>query len=224
MKKFQIISLETEKSITNRVDYLAIIQEGKGFLTAHEVLHAMAHGLAECLVAFLKTVDMRGYYMLWCAIHADPDDSDPFVFALVSTLLLSFRTASVKRYEKYLDQCDQDQQVMHIKSPSGTLLLSPCPGGRGNILGYGHIKEFLVRADADAVIAMFTAVATDTLALLRQGNDPVYVNTHGLDVPWLHIRLETPLPKHFHDFSATYEQIEHWRRLGKKNRKPKDNK
>jgi hypothetical protein len=121
---------------------------------------------------FLNTYTLA-FFMVWVPLPTPL----PFYFSLQPTVQFMWQTPSVRRYDEYLTQCGS---VMEFTSLSGNHLVVPCP----HDAEYGHMQQFLARAPRAQIRALFARVQAFI------GKRPVYVSTHGLDVPWLHVRLE----------------------------------
>ncbi|GIW97662.1 MAG: hypothetical protein KatS3mg111_0995 [Pirellulaceae bacterium] len=81
------------------------------------------------------------------------------------------------------------------------LLVVPCPvpgrhaaGPTTKNIDYAHLLAFLRTAPERQIVALWQHVAREALRLVR--DQPVWVNTAGAGVPWLHIRLDR-CPKYY---------------------------
>lgn len=66
-------------------------------------------------------------------------------------------------------------------------LVAPAPFG-----AYPHLQAFLDRASLHAIDALWKRVGQEIAAW----EGPLYLSTHGLGVPWLHVRLDAR-PKYY---------------------------
>jgi hypothetical protein len=70
-------------------------------------------------------------------------------------------------------------------------LIAPRPPG-----DFGHLWSFLESAPGAQIDALFDAVSAELSAWFEHTDRPVWLNTHGLGVPWLHVRLDSR-PKYY---------------------------
>lgn len=74
-------------------------------------------------------------------------------------------------------------------------LVVPCPPeDRARRRAYAHLASFVREAEPGRVDALLEALGEAVLA--RVGDEPVWVSTSGLGVPWLHVRIDT-VPKYY---------------------------
>lgn len=136
------------------------------------------------------------------------------------------RVASWAKYSEHvLDQCyakdaapvatgtaptdKRKSLVMTFRSKEeNTLLVCPCPNKLQN---FSDISKFLSSATSAERKALFRQIQLEALLYFAtpegQAGVPLFVNTHGLDIPWLHVRLETPLPKHYTELKNWYDKM-----------------
>lgn len=72
------------------------------------------------------------------------------------------------------------------------LLVVPCPGMRDE--NFAHLASFVTTASERRKSALWKAVGTALET--RLGTSPTWLNTAGLGVSWLHVRLDTQ-PKYY---------------------------
>lgn len=73
-------------------------------------------------------------------------------------------------------------------------LIAPCP--LANAPGYPHLAAFTRHAPKEQIDALWRVLGEEILAWWSQRDDPVWVNTSGLGVHWLHLRLDRR-PKYY---------------------------
>ena len=85
------------------------------------------------------------------------------------------------------------------KNSRSSFLIIPKPLNN-NFSNYAHLKLFIDTAPIQQQIELWRYVAECIIYLFYYNPDinVIFVSTHGLDVPFLHIRLEC-FPKHFGD-------------------------
>lgn len=70
-------------------------------------------------------------------------------------------------------------------------LVAPAPPGP-----YAQLWSFLAGAPESTIQALFEAVSQEVGRWVRRTDKPLWLNTHGLGVPWLHVRLDSR-PKYY---------------------------
>jgi hypothetical protein len=61
---------------------------------------------------------------------------------------------------------------------------------------YGHIAAFLRLAPAEQVHELLQVLAREVEAALAGSDQPIWISTSGLGVPWLHVRIDSA-PKYY---------------------------
>lgn len=88
---------------------------------------------------------------------------------------------------------DADEMIVTFPNLGGeAVLLAPRPAGP--LSAYGHLAAFVRHAPAEQRDALWQAVGRAALA--RLSARPVWLNTAGAGVPWLHVRLDDR-PKYY---------------------------
>lgn len=102
------------------------------------------------------------------------------------------KTGNPAAFAAHLD-ASKDIEVVTFENLGGDALLV-VPSPRGPLLGYGHLAAFSRLAPAQQNHALWQAVGH---AMERRlGTRPVWLNTAGAGVPWLHVRLDDR-PKYY---------------------------
>tara|TARA_B100001094_G_scaffold294190_1_gene314627 strand:- start:1920 stop:2327 length:408 start_codon:yes stop_codon:yes gene_type:complete len=82
-----------------------------------------------------------------------------------------------------MSACKKGVMAINFKSPSGTNLVIPCPTNPKT--NYVHMQRFMKTADKKQINSLFKLVAK-----VKKRTKKEIVRTHGLNVPWLHVRVE----------------------------------
>ena len=111
----------------------------------------------------------------------------PFFAVLVPT---NFATANPRAYQSHFAALTPNRQVAVFPNLSGTsTLVSPASCRQPHARQFGHLAEFCRTAPSDLVDEFWHCMGT--LALEQsQSEQPVWCNTHGHGVPWLHVRFD----------------------------------
>jgi hypothetical protein len=123
--------------------------------------------------------------------------------------------ADFSRYREYQSQCNSKEKVITFRSKkeSQTLLVVPCPLLKDAKDRYRSIQSFSKHAPLSQQQQLYSEIQRqirlhfEVVASAGTPNVPMFVTTHGLDVPWLHVRLETPLPKHYKELKSYFDLL-----------------
>jgi len=144
------------------------------------------------------------YFLLFRPIHNSSYKTDTFMFATVKTSSKHFSTSrkpDSAKYQSYIQkQCSSmKKRTASFKSFSGNTLVIPCPSAKTK--NFLYIKTFMRDASLPETHALFRDIARQVYKKLSS-HENVYVRTHGLDVPWLHVRIETDAKRSLSHFSV----------------------
>ncbi len=116
-----------------------------------------------------------------------------FQFVLLDTPRFSTRSTDRKTFEDYFTSDDTDSGIVSFMSLGGDAqLIVPSP--RTEISAYGHLAAFLRQAPQRQLDAFWRVVSTAVQS--RIGEKPLWLNTAGGGVAWLHVRLDSR-PKYY---------------------------
>ena len=125
-----------------------------------------------------------------CPPITDNRISIPFEFVLVHAPSFANRMSNGSAFEKYFKENDVNT-FLNLGRDAMMIVLSPQVSNEI----YGHIASFLRFAPAKQIQALWKSVAREVLDGLS--NSPIWLNTAGGGVPWLHVRLDKR-PKYYH--------------------------
>lgn len=121
--------------------------------------------------------------------------------------------ADFSRYAEYKTQCSSWKSVITFRSKkeSQTLLVVPCPLTADASDRYRSIQSFTENAPIYQQRQLYAEIRKQIFSHFDEApglqNVPMFVTTHGRDVPWLHVRLETPLPKHYTALKPYFDEL-----------------
>ncbi|MGF1493598.1 MAG: hypothetical protein ACFBSC_14315 [Microcoleaceae cyanobacterium] len=119
-------------------------------------------------------------------IHPATAETFPFYVALVPDTF--FEPTNPFDFQEYFQRLEHGELVASFNNISGTAqLVSPKPPG-----DYGHIAAFCRNASLEKQHALWCRVGEIALQSIRR-QIPVWCNTHGHGVPWLHVRFDSYL-------------------------------
>ncbi len=100
------------------------------------------------------------------------------------------RMPDVKAFGNYFKFHDLDNVVPNLGNDA--MMVVPCPIGPNS--AYGRIADFLRNAPEPQIHSLWKSVGQAMLN--RISSEPVWLNTAGASVPWLHVRLDSR-PKYY---------------------------
>ncbi|MEM9414681.1 MAG: hypothetical protein AAGA29_04280 [Planctomycetota bacterium] len=119
--------------------------------------------------------------------------SQPFEFVLIDSPGLE-RPANPSAFSTQILGAGDGVAPLVFENLSGdAVMIVPRPVGETP--SYTHLSRFVSDASAEEVDALFQVMGETTLAKL--GTDPIWLNTAGGGVAWLHVRLDSR-PKYYH--------------------------
>lgn len=119
--------------------------------------------------------------------------ADDFDSAALDAPELLTRTADATAFEEHLNRAREGAASVTFTNLGGDATLV-APTAEADAVVYGHLATFVREAPRAQVDALFEAVGQAVLA--RVGDEPLWVSTAGLGVPWLHVRLDAR-PKYY---------------------------
>jgi hypothetical protein len=122
------------------------------------------------------------------------NDDTEFVFIKTDPKL--FGHANPKIYSNYFINENENSAVIFKNISGDTLLISPTPSNGKNDEYSSHIMNFMKRSNnimqKHNLLKMIGTIMTKNI---KEGKT-IYMSTHGLGVPWVHIRISR-IPKYY---------------------------
>ena len=121
------------------------------------------------------------------------NSNQQFEFVLVDSAQLAGVRANPRAFADHFAAAEPESLVVEFPNLGGdAILVAPCPVEPANV--YSQISTFSREAPGDQQHELWRCVGA---ALERRlGDRPVWLNTSGLGVYWLHIRLDD-VPKYY---------------------------
>lgn len=222
----KVMEFKKIHSFSTKCDIFAFYGlDGKVFSvqeTLDKMMEEKDQKLSVCWKEFLSSLPTDYFFLVRCIRKETL--SSPFVIAILYYRPIPYlelplmREANSSTYTEYIEkQCSRKKRR---KQPSSTVasfpsksrpfnnrLIIPCPS-LPEAKNYVYIKSFMQQSSLSETSSILFQIASETKALVSEGHR-VYINTHGLDVPWLHIRLEyNGFPKHYQHHKKYYEYMD----------------
>jgi len=116
-----------------------------------------------------------------------------FEFVLVESRALAAMQPDRTAFDAYFRSAGETEDVVAFGNLGGdALLVAPCP--RAPSSAYPHLVAFSRLAPVWQQHALWRGVAKTLLS--RLDDNPVWLSTSGLGVPWVHVRLDSR-PKYY---------------------------
>jgi hypothetical protein len=167
-----------EKKMTFRKGIELLERSPKFRSMVHKIMKSIKGPYIWKITAINKTIDYKRndkYFKMTFRKSVIPNKSNP-------TKFMDKLTNDAHSVSKYFAL---------FKSPSGNMMLVPKlpPAGPNAVPGpkYAHIYNYVMHASSEEINDLLIQFAK---AAKKFGTDKCYINTHGHDVPWLHIRFD----------------------------------
>lgn len=114
----------------------------------------------------------------------------PFEFVVVDSPEIDL-AAGADFFQDHFDRNPEDVLVFDNLGGDATMIV---PRPRRGTPGYAHIAGFVKHAPVEQQLLLWKTVGETMLGLL--GGSPLWLNTAGGGVPWLHVRIDSR-PKYY---------------------------
>ena len=175
-----------------------LIYQGADRISFGDVLHLLESNqdFRAFFIDLLSEVDYRAYQWETPTLQQKTLDQ-PFEFVVTRNPGIDL-PPDAGPFRQYFNAAD-DQVAVFSNLGGDAILIAPTPAGS---LNYSHIGVFTRQAAADQQHALWEAVGRETRQ--RVSADPLWLNTAGGGVSWLHVRLDSS-PKYYkhHPYTRT---------------------
>ncbi|MEO1395869.1 MAG: hypothetical protein AAFV90_23480 [Cyanobacteria bacterium J06634_5] len=176
---------QVEVDVAHRGAQLITFADGEGDpLSWLQVAHGLVNNLEFCQRWHQAWADLP-FDFEWkpIPIHPYTAKSHPF---FVVVFPAQFRPADPSDFQPYLKATDALTATFANHSGDAQLLIPTVTGQ------YGHIAAFCRTAPPEAWQALWQRVGARCMSAIAN-ETPVWCNTHGHGVPWLHVRFDSRL-------------------------------
>ena len=122
-----------------------------------------------------------------------------YEFVLVNSPGFCKRTTDSRTFGKRFRDADGETVIAFANLSGDAMMVVPTPNvPDADMEAYGHLAAFVRRAPSDQVDRMWQVIGETTLTRIAENPDrPIWLNTAGGGVAWLHVRLDSR-PKYYH--------------------------
>ena len=107
-----------------------------------------------------------------------------------------FSPASPDAFAAHLSRCVHGAAAVFVNLGGDAVLVAPAPCEPRHV--YGHLAAFTRGAALQQQLQLWQAVGRALAQTLdERGGAPIWLNTEGSGVPWLHVRMDSS-PKYYH--------------------------
>lgn len=131
------------------------------------------------------------HFCLECMPYSIELVSADFQFALIQEPALQNREADFKAFEAHFEG-EKELTAVFENLSGDALLIAPCP--TADKKGFQDLATFCRNAEQDQILDFWKTVAVEVDAQLN--NLPIYLNTAGQAIAWLHMRIDDR-PKYY---------------------------
>lgn len=142
------------------------------------------------LIAALQEIPFQYYMILFPSYPSCK--KDPLIIKVYDkTTSLDKMKIDTRTYSEYFKKNKYDPVVSFFSKRGNTKLIVPRILDGYDSETYKNISTFSRMADVEQQIALWKKVFSE----LDTGSGEQYINTHGLGVGWLHVRIDKKMPK-----------------------------
>ncbi|MBI1182799.1 hypothetical protein GC194_00910 [bacterium] len=181
-----------ETTPLNGVDGMMVHIKEEGYaLSFDEVLGLLENDetFRSSLIDFLKNLPFEAFNIEMPPINVEKVNR-PFEFVIINTQALLRMERDTETFKSYF--AGEPYTAVFENRGGDALLISPVPQSPSD--NFVHLAPFLREAHAPQLHDFLVALSEITSANL--GNENLWINTSGLGVGWLHLRLDDS-PKYY---------------------------
>ena len=173
------------------------LRSSRTFTTVALLVLALGIGASTAVFSVVDAVVLRALPFDACVWECPPVTAAKLSRSFECVFLESPSLAGMRpEPEVFAEHFRPDRSVVSFSNLGGdAVLVAPCPAGDDR--DFSHLAQFVRSAAPAQQVALWQAVGEAMSA--RVGTDPVWLNTAGHGVAWLHVRLDST-PKYYrHD-------------------------
>jgi hypothetical protein len=185
---------------THRVSSISDTSDGRQ-LTFFDVIQLMSDRDSAFCLFFSKVLrDSPFEHFFWECPAVNAISVGNTLYEHVTVRASGFSAASPKNFEAHFTRTDAVVTFQNLGRDA--MLVCPCPKEPQDNKHFGHLAAFVraprSREMQELQIKMWTTVGRTLREYLHtRGRESIWLNTEGLGVPWVHVRLDHR-PKYYH--------------------------
>ncbi len=194
-KTIEKLDAQVEK-LSATVWKIKLLHHDKRAVTRKEAVQALSHEsqFRNQLTEVLRSIPFSAFF--WeCAPFSEQNENLEFEFVVIDASSQFKGKADSGNFKEHFKNLSKDEKVTSFYNLSkDARLIVPTPIEKNQSIYY-HLKNFLLDAAHEQVEAFWEKTGQELETELTKGRT-IWLSTHGLGVPWLHIRLDTS-PKYY---------------------------
>lgn len=174
-------------TITSLRDNLCLVQWDITWMMALEKMKGKdIHFMSLFIDSFHRT-KFKTFFWECSPVSASNAQSDAFVYVILRTSIPL--TQDFTAFQEHHPPTSRREIISFDSKSGGTILVVPTPSYQRNQRQMSSLGPYL-RDPQNTPIRLFQHVAKIILHTLATTKNMIWLNTHGLGVPWLHIRID----------------------------------
>lgn len=188
---------------SNRMIHFKLKKEDE-LLTFRDAFHywKTSATFREFYITFLQSIEYTAYFWEHPPLTIGALNQ-AYECILHQSNSLAQRTVDTRSFANYIHQSESIIDFYNLGKDAYLVI----PTQQGNINNYRHIAEFIRTAGRVQVHDLFKRIA-DVIVPEIEKNGTIWLNTSGMGVIWLHVRLDQR-PKYYQ--TQAYRQRDFWR-------------
>lgn len=198
--KYQI--KKPDGNLLTFAEFLGLLSnKNENFIKAFRML-----GLGGESVSVNATIrNWNSAYFWECIPVSKTTINKPFEFVKTKSEALNRVTQNWTRFQEHIDRSDNPEVTSFFNLNKDSTLVIPMPK-RGHqwscthydneIRDYKNLRMFLAEADLEQWYSFWQEIGKKMSESLEESDAPKWLSTHGLGVPYLHVRIDS-VPKHY---------------------------
>ncbi|MEL6347125.1 MAG: hypothetical protein AAFV53_28680 [Myxococcota bacterium] len=160
-------------------------------LSWREFVDGLQQDLGLALNNAIRDTGLSGVF--WECAPWPPGEDPVFEFVLLETSAFARQRPSSRAFREHLSGAAAlTVRFANLRGDAELVV----PIDLGDATAYGHLAAFAQRAPAEQVEHFWQQVGDAAADWRRQQRGTLWLSTHGLGVPWLHVRLDSR-PKYY---------------------------
>ena len=175
---------------SERIEKISIFTDGKQITYSEVIKLWQQEEFRDFFISLLADTSMPAYFWETPPINQANVDRE-FEFVLIDSPKLANRQPDPSDFQQHFESATSEV-VTFPNLGNDALLIVPCPVT--NILASTHLANFVRDAPTFQQHLLWETVGRSIASHLNE--QPIWVSTSGLDVSWLHVRIDSR-PKHY---------------------------